>query len=284
MNYRHAFHAGNICDVVKHAVLTLLIGHLRGKDKGFCILDTHAGAGLYDLNSERALKTGEAQNGIHRLLAAKPLPELAEYYRILAALNPGWQPGGNAPDFRLYPGSPVIAQQMLRPQDRLVLCELHEEEFKELKRQFRDGRQTQIHHRDGYEALEAFLPPPEKRGLVLIDPPFEDADEFVRLAQAAAAAYARWPEGMFMLWYPIKDRPAIWKFHEALIETDITKILCAEFIYEEETRSDRLNGGGHIIINPPWKLDGTLRALFPALHRALQTSYPGGEVRWLTEG
>jgi 23S rRNA (adenine2030-N6)-methyltransferase len=256
---------------------------LHEKDKGFCVLDTHAGTGFYDLNDARALKTGEAENGVRRLLTAKPLPELADYMRILGELNSGWdisQPETRM-QFRFYPGSPVIVRRMLRPQDRLIACELHEEDAEELRRQFRGDRQAHIHCRDGYEAMKAFLPPAEKRGLALIDPPYEEPDEFARLAAAVASAHARWPQGMMMIWYPVKERPAIWRFHEALIATGIAKLLCAEFIYEEETRTDRLNGGGHIIINPPWRLDEELQRLFPALHEAMQTNYQGVTVKWL---
>ena len=283
MNYRHIFHAGNICDIVKHIVLTLAITHLRTKDKAFCILDTHAGMGVYDLKDERALKTGEAQQGIYRLLTAKELPELAEYFRILNELNPDWQPG-SADNFRFYPGSTMIERRMLRPLDRLVLCELHEEDAKELRRQFRNDEQVHNHHRDGYEALNAFLPPAEKRGMVLIDPPFENTNEFLKLAQAAAKIHARWREGMVMIWYPVKERLAIWRFHEALIKTGIPEMLCAEFIYEEEIRADHLNGCGLIIINPPWKLDEKLQQLFPALHKALGTAHHGVTVKWLRDG
>jgi 23S rRNA (adenine2030-N6)-methyltransferase len=280
MNYRHIFHAGNICDLVKHAVLTLAIAHLRAKDKAFCILDTHAGTGVYDLKDERALKTGEAEQGIYRLLASPELPDLAEYFRILNELNPDWQ-SGSTDNFCYYPGSPMIERHMLRPQDRLVLCELHEEEAKELRRQFRNEVQVHVHTRDGYEALNAFLPPTEKRGMVLIDPPFENTNEFVKLAEVAANIHTRWREGLVMIWYPVKERPALWRFHEALIEAGIPEMLCAEFIYEEEVRADRLNGCGLIIINPPWKLDEKLQQLFPALHQALGTAHHGVTVKWL---
>jgi 23S rRNA (adenine2030-N6)-methyltransferase len=173
---------------------------------------------------------------------------------------------------------------MLRQQDRLIACELHVEDFAQLKRQFRNDRHVQIHHRDGYEALGAFLPPEEKRGLVLIDPPYESIDEFSRLARAIIEAHKRWPQGIFMLWYPVKDRPALWQFHETLAASGIPKQLCAEFIYEEEVRTDRLNGCGFVFINPPWRLDEQLTHLFPALHQAMQTNHDGSIVKWLVAG
>ncbi len=318
MNYRHIYHAGNICDVVKHTVLVLLVEHLRAKDGSFCVLDTHSGVGLYDLQDPRAAKTNEAQAGILKLLAAPRIPELAEYYSILTQVQKNSPPleggvrggvyesknfmhpppnlplkgGGTPPSMpqnvslealRFYPGSPLLIYRLLRAQDKLVACELHEEDARELKRTFFEHNQAQIHHRDGYEGLKAFLPPEEKRGCVLIDPPFEQPDEFAKLVTAVADAYKRWPQGMFLIWYPVKERPAIWRFHEALIALGIPKQLCAEFIFEEESRADRLNGCGLILINPPWKMDERLGALFPALHKALQTTHRQNDVKWLTD-
>ena len=282
MNYRHIYHAGNICDVVKHAVLTLILRHLHGKDKAFAVLDTHAGVGLYDLQDPRALKTDEAAEGILRVLDARPLPLLADYYAVLRKVNPLWE-GKSAEGFRVYPGSPLIIFHSLRPQDRLMACELHPDDFSALRLASPADARMQIHERDGFEAMGAFLPPAEKRGLVLIDPPFEQADEFTQIVKRVAAAHRRWATGIYMIWYPVKDRPALWKFHEALAATGTGKILCAEFIYQEETRADRLNGSGLIVINPPWKLDDELRTLFPALHEALATGHRGSVVRWLAE-
>jgi 23S rRNA (adenine2030-N6)-methyltransferase len=280
MNYRHIFHAGNICDIVKHAVLTLVLAHLRAKDKSFAVLDTHAGTGLYDLADPRALKTNEAAGGIKSLLTAAPLPKLAPYYAILGKLNPLWR-GAGAEGLRVYPGSPLLAFHMLRPQDRLVACELHPEDAEALRLAAPADKRMQIHRRDGYEALGAFLPPREKRGLVLIDPPYEQPDEFNAIVARVTAAWRRWPTGIYMIWYPIKERPAIWKFHEALAASGIKKILAAEFIYAPEIRADRLNGSGLILINPPWQLDVELNDLFPALHNALRTAHRESMVKWL---
>ncbi len=280
MNYRHIFHAGNRCDVVKHAVLTLALRHLRAKEKGFAVLDTHAGMGLYDLNDSRALKTGEAAEGIVRLLDSPALPELADYYAVLRKMNPLWG-GQGAEGFRVYPGSPLLTHHLLRAQDRLIACELHPDDAEALRLHSPADTRMQIHCRDGYEALGAFLPPPEKRGLTLIDPPYEQPDEFDRIVACLAQTHRRWASGMTMIWYPVKDRPALWKFHEALAATGIPKILCAEFVYEEDSRADRLGGSGMILINPPWKLDEEIKALFPALHKAMRTSYEGASVSWI---
>jgi 23S rRNA (adenine2030-N6)-methyltransferase len=282
MNYRHIFHAGNRCDVVKHAILTLVLRHLRAKDKGFAVLDTHAGIGLYDLDDPRALKTNEATDGIKKLLSAPPLPALADYTSILRKLNPLWK-GKGTDNFRVYPGSPLFAFHLLREQDRLIACELHPEDAETLRLQSPADKRLQIHHRDGFEAMGAFLPPPEKRGLALIDPPYEQPGEFEQVVQRIIEAYRRWSSGIFMIWYPVKDRPAIWQFHEALVTSGIPKILCAEFVYEQEVRNDLLNGSGLIIINPPWKLDEELKTLLPALHQAMGTNYAGTTVKWLAE-
>ncbi len=274
MNYRHIFHAGNRCDVVKHALLTLALRHLHAKDGAFAVCDTHAGIGFYDLKDPRAQKTGESAQGIISLLNAPALPALADFTAVLRIMNPLWD-GKSAEGFRVYPGSPFFAYHMLRKQDRLAACEKHPEDAETLRLQAPKDRRFQIHFRDGFEALHAFLPPPEKRGLVLIDPPYEEPDEFAEVVKNVAKAYRRWPGGIFMIWYPVKDRPAIWQFHEALANSGIPKILCAEFIYHEDIRADRLNGCGMIVINPPWKLGKEISALFPALHEALKTEYKG---------
>ncbi len=283
MNYRHIYHAGNICDVVKHATLGLLLCHLMQKPKPLCVLDTHAGIGLYDLNDERALRTNEAKTGIRRLVS-NPLPAFLDWYGdALTRLNPGWQAG--TPDaaeaLRFYPGSPMLSRLLLRPDDRLIACELHPEDALSLRRQFYDDPQAHIHHRDGYEALKALLPPAEKRGLVLIDPPFEQPDEYARLVKYIDAALTLWPLGCFLIWYPVKERPAIWQFHEALVALNRPAVLAAEFIYMPETRTDHLNGSGMILVNPPWQFEDKLRELFSYLHQALATEYKGLTLDWL---
>jgi 23S rRNA (adenine2030-N6)-methyltransferase len=274
MNYRHIYHAGNICDVVKHAVLTLLTAHLRAKEKPFAILDTHAGIGLYDLDDEQARKTGEADIGIRRLFDAAPISALDEYYRAIREANPE---GG----LRHYPGSPVLIRNLLRSHDKLIACELHPEDARKLKRLFHGDKQVQVHQRDGYEALAALWPPQERRGLVLIDPPFETPGEFKNLADVLNALLKRWPAAEAVVWYPIKERPALWHFHEAMADLPAPEILCAEFIYREETRHDRLNGCGFIFINPSWGFEKKVEPLFMALHHALRTEYRGCTVKWL---
>jgi len=279
MNYRHAYHAGNFADVVKHAVLALLIEHLKAKDSPFQVLDTHAGIGRYDLSSAEAQKTGEFRSGVLRLLDADPprLPqELEPYLRVVRALNRG------APSLRWYPGSPRLALDLLRTQDRLVLLELHPEDARTLANAFAGDVRVKVHAADGYTALKAFLPPKERRGLVLIDPPFEKKDEFARLARGLRHAHRRWATGLYLLWYPIKDRPPVAEFHERLKASGIPRILIAEFLLRPAKDPERLNGCGLVLVNPPWQVDATLQALLPKLV-ALLASERGAAARvdWL---
>ncbi len=277
MNYRHIFHAGSFTDVFKHAVFALLLQRLCAKETPFCVIDTHAGIGRYDLTSDPAVRTGEFRGGIARVLAAADrLPaELTPYVDAVRALN--------TPDDPLhwYPGSPRLARSLMRPQDRLVLAELHPDDVIDLQREFERDRNTSVLHQDGYRTLKAHVPPRERRGIVLIDPPFEVTDEFERLTVALAAAHARWATGIFAIWYPIKERATIWRFHDALERTGIRKILNAELLIHAEDNHLRLNGCGMIIVNPPWQLDQTLEAVLPALHDALEAQAGGTKVEWI---
>ncbi|MBB3264329.1 23S rRNA (adenine2030-N6)-methyltransferase [Azospirillum sp. OGB3] len=275
MNYRHIFHAGNPADVMKHAVLALIIDHLRAKPAPFCVLDAHAGIGRYDLDSEPARKTLEFQDGIGRLFGQPaPHPALRPYLDAVSALNPDGR-------LRWYPGSPRLARALLREHDRLLLNELHPDDWQTLKAEFAGDRQVSAFKTDAYQALKAHLPPREKRGLVLIDPPFEQPDEFARMAEGLKAAHKRWSTGVYALWYPIKERAAVWRFQEAVENTGIRKILRVELTWHPEDTHLRLNGSGLLIVNPPWTLDDTLRAMLPALHTALPSTGGGCTVDWL---
>lgn len=275
MNYRHAFHAGNFADVMKHAVVAAILTHLRAKPAPFFVLDAHAGLGRYDLTDGPAQRTGEFTDGIARLFG-RPPPHtaLAPYLDAVQALNPDGV-------LRHYPGSPLLARTLMRPQDRLVAVELHPEDVETLRRTFAGDRQVAVHHQDAYAALKAHLPPRERRGLVLVDPPFEAPDEFARLAEGVARAHRRWPTGIYALWYPIKERPAVWRFHEALEGTGIRRILLAELTIHPEDTHLRLNGCGMAIVNPPWTLDTTLAEALAALHRTLPGTGGGASVDWL---
>lgn len=275
MNYRHIFHAGNPADVMKHAVLALIIDHLRAKPTPFCVLDVHAGIGRYDLTSEPAQKTLEFQDGIGRLFGRPaPHPALQPYLDAVAALNPDGT-------LRWYPGSPRLARAMLRDHDRLVVNELHPDDWQTLKAEFAGDRRVSVQRTDAYQALKANVPPKEKRGLVLIDPPFEQPDEFARMAEGLSAAHKRWPTGVYALWYPIKERPAVWRFQEAVENTGIRKVLMVELTWHDEDTHLRLNGSGLLIVNPPWKLDESLREMLPTLHDALPSTGGGTKVDWL---
>ncbi|TJW39086.1 MAG: 23S rRNA (adenine(2030)-N(6))-methyltransferase RlmJ, partial [Mesorhizobium sp.] len=222
MNYRHAYHAGNFADVVKHVVLSRLVEYLKQKDKAFRVIDTHAGIGRYDLSSSEAHKTGEWQGGIGRLIDAEPSGAaaalLAPYLDAVRSLNPDGA-------VKKYPGSPLIARHLLRKQDRLSAIELHPQDVAKLKALFASDFQTRVIELDGWLALGAHLPPKEKRGLVLVDPPFEEEGEFDRLVEGLQRAHKRWPGGIYALWYPVKDRKAVAAFRKALKETGIPKLL-----------------------------------------------------------
>jgi 23S rRNA (adenine2030-N6)-methyltransferase len=281
MNYRHAFHAGNPADVLKHAVLAMLIEQLKAKPTPFRVIDTHAGTGRYDLTADAAQRTGEWRAGIGRMLpsASTLPPQLAPYLDAVRALEPdsGTDPG----TLRWYPGSPRVARHLLRPDDRMTLVELHPEDARLLKREFAGDRQVAVHHMDAYEALKAHLPPPERRGVLLVDPPFEKADEFARLADGLALAHRRWPTGIKVAWYPIKERPAVWRFHDSVERAGIPKVLAVEMTTQPETTHTRLNGSGLLVVNPPWQLDDALRRVLPRLHAALGAEAGGTTVQWL---
>ncbi len=269
MNYRHAFHAGNFADVLKHAVLVRILLHLRAKPAAFRMIDTHAGAGCYDLASPQATRSLEWQDGIQRLLtasiAAPPRALLAPYLEVIAGLNPGSR-------LTTYPGSPLLARAFLRSPDRLVACELEPGEAAALAENLAGDRRAKAIAIDGWTALNAYVPPKERRGVVLVDPPFEDADEFARLASALAAAYDKWPGGIYLLWYPIKDRAGPDTLAKRLRHSAIAKILRAELTIQAP-EPGRLGGCGLIVVNPPWTLEKELAIMLPALAAVL-----GGKV------
>ena len=281
MNYRHAYHAGNFADVVKHAALALLIERLKAKDSPVCVLDTHAGIGRYDLSSVEAQKTGEFRDGVLRLLeglAPAALPaELDPYLSVVRALNQGQGKG-----LRWYPGSPRLSLDLLRPQDRLVLLELHPEDARTLAALFAGDARVTVRNADGYIGLKALLPPKERRGLVLIDPPFERTDEFARLARGLRQAHRRWATGQYLLWYPIKDRAPVAAFHDELKASGIARMLVAELLLRPATDPERLNGCGLVLVNPPWRMEATLAGVLAKLADIFGAARGGGaSVDWL---
>jgi 23S rRNA (adenine2030-N6)-methyltransferase len=266
MNYRHAFHAGGFADVVKHAVLCRVLVHLREKPAAFRVIDTHAGAGRYDLTAPEAGRTGEWQQGIGQLLDSSldaPVRALlAPYLDTVAAFNP-------QRPLTAYPGSPALAQALLRRQDRLLACELEPQAAAALAGNLRGDPRAKALALDGWTALTAYVPPRERRGLVLIDPPFEQPDEFVRLAQGLQAAHRKWPTGSYLLWYPIKDAPEVTAFMRGMSRLGIARMLRVELIVARPAETAGLRGSGLIAVNPPWRLHDELKVMLPALAAAL---------------
>jgi 23S rRNA (adenine2030-N6)-methyltransferase len=266
MNYRHAYHAGNFADVVKHVVFALVIEHLRLKPAPFRIIDTHAGIGVYDLASEAAQKTGEWREGIGRLMAARLSPAAAEvlapYLDIVRRINPG---GGLV----RYPGSPLLARELMRAGDRLVVNELHPEDQDELKRLFAHDPQVRVMALDAWTALKALLPPPERRGVMLIDPAFEQTGELARLVGGLKEAARRFATGTFLLWYPIKEMAPVDAFRREVAALGLPKAMAIELMIRGGTDETRLNGAGLIAVNAPFTLSAKLDALLPELARVL---------------
>ena len=266
MNYRHAFHAGSFADVLKHAVLTRVLLHLLEKESAFRVIETHAGADRYDLAGEPAGRSGEWRQGIARLLKNPPGGEagslLEPYLALVRAENPA---GG----LRIYPGSPALARALARPRDRLIFCELQPEERAALTKSVGRDRRAKVIDIDGWTALKAYVPPPERRGLVLVDPPFEDADEFERLATGLAEAHRRWATGIYLLWYPIKDPLETEAFADRVARLGIANILRLELRIGSASADDALSACGLFVVNPPWTLQREMRLLLPALAQAL---------------
>ncbi|HTW72116.1 MAG TPA: 23S rRNA (adenine(2030)-N(6))-methyltransferase RlmJ [Acetobacteraceae bacterium] len=251
MNYRHAFHAGSFADCMKHALLVWLIDALQRKPAPIFVLDTHAGAGRYDLTAGPAQRTGEWRQGIGRLIEM-PQAALGRYLGLIRTLG-------------LYPGSPALIRAMLRPEDRLACCELQPDDLFELRRRFARDSQVAVHQRDAREALAGLLPPKERRGLVLIDPPFENAGEFSDVAAGLATAQARFRAGVLAAWYPIKHRAPVRGFHTAMQQTGIRDIVAAELCLREPLLPDRLNGCGLLVVNPPYRFEQEAQPILQAL-------------------
>lgn len=279
MNYRHIYHAGNFADVLKHAVLARLIVYLQQKDKAFRVIDTHAGIGLYDLSSTEAQKTGEWLDGIGRLISAElpddVAPLLAPYLDAVRALNPE---GG----VKLYPGSPKLTRMLLREQDRLSAVELHPADCETLRDLFAGDYHVRVTELDGWLSLGAHMPPKEKRGIVLVDPPFEIEGEYERLVDGLVKAYRRFPGGTYCLWYPLKKGAPIKDFHEALKATEIPKMLCTELSVRSDRETTGLSGTGLIIVNPPYTLHDELKKILPILKALLaQDRFASTRNIWL---
>ncbi|PLX38379.1 MAG: 23S rRNA (adenine(2030)-N(6))-methyltransferase RlmJ [Hyphomicrobiales bacterium] len=262
MNYRHIYHAGNFADVVKHATLARIIVYLTNKPAPFRVIDTHAGIGLYDLAADEAERTGEWRDGIGRVLADPAPAEIAEllkpYFAVLSAVNADG-------DLLAYPGSPELARHLTRKSDRLTLVEKHPRDFETLAALYAGNRRVKCIELDGWLALGAFLPPKEKRGLVLIDPAFEDSAEFDNLANGLIAGHKRWPTGIYCAWYPLKNEKAVARFTAKLAKAGIRNILKVDFAVARPDADGPLAASGLLVINPPWTLADELHAMLPWL-------------------
>jgi 23S rRNA (adenine2030-N6)-methyltransferase len=271
MNYRHAFHAGGFADVIKHIALTRILLYLQEKPAAFRVIDTHAGAGRYDLEGDEARRGGEWLTGIARVLQARfsegALPLVKPYLDIVRAFNPD-------NTLKVYPGSPLIARALLRPQDRLTACEIEPSARKKLIEALRRDTQARVVDLDGWTALPAFVPPNERRGLVLIDPAFESKDEFERLADGFTAAFQKWPTGSYLLWYPAKSRRATDALaqrvaREAASVRPAGKCLRLEFSVAPHAADAALASAGLLIVNAPWTLQAELKTILPELEKPL---------------
>ena len=283
MNYQHAFHAGNFADVHKHVVLMRILMHLRTKPAAFRVIDTHAGAGRYDLLTEEPSRGGEWHAGIERVweaakgkLAAEVRDLLGPYLEAVAAENPDGS-------LRIYPGSPLMAKHLIRAQDRLIACELEPRSAAALMGLLRGDRRAKALAIDGWTAMAAYVPPKERRGIVLTDPPFEDASDFMHLSGALATAHRKWPTGIYMQWYPIKAREPSEGLARRLQRLAIPKVLRSEIMLGPARADAGLVGSGLMVVNPPFTLEADLQALLPALGRILA---PEGthRVDWLMSG
>jgi len=274
--YRHLFHAGNFADVFKHALLARLLIALGKKEKSYCYLDTHAGIGRYDLMHPWAQKAREHENGIGRLWERQDIPEaLAPYMDAVRAEN-------RSAKLRLYPGSPLIALKLRRPGDRMVLTELDRKDCAELQALLERERNVAVHLMDGYQALKAFLPPQERRGLVFIDSSFDRAREFARIARALKEAHARWATGTYAIWYPLMDPGAMRGFARNIQNTQIRKILQLELLVQDRAFDVIVPGCGMLVVNPPWHFEDEARPLLRWLWSALSVEGAGGaSVNWL---
>jgi 23S rRNA (adenine2030-N6)-methyltransferase len=309
MNYRHAFHAGNFADVIKHAVLTRILVHLLAKPAAFRVIDTHAGSGVYDLAGEEASRSGEWRAGIGRLLAAPIAPAvqalLKPYLDVVVSLNSAPAvalvptqaatksddssenerrasvSSGSESALTIYPGSPALARAFLRPQDRLVACELEPNAYALLAHHLARDRRIKTVAIDGWMALNAYVPPLERRGIVVVDPPFEEAQDFTRLAHGLEAAHRKWASGIYLLWYPIKGRQEPDALARRLKRSSIARILRAELAVAATPAQGPLGGCGLIIINPPWTLENELAALLPELVKALGSRNSNYRLDWI---
>lgn len=265
LSYRHAFHAGNFADVLKHSVLTLVLEYITRKEKGFTYIDTHSGAGMYQLGDEYAQKTGEFKNGIGKLIANNDLPQaLIPYIEIIYSLNSN--------DLTLYPGSPGIAKQFTRRQDSVHLFELHPTDIQHLTDFCQRWNKSHVKQEDGYQGLLGLLPPPSRRAVVLMDPPYELKEDYIKAVKTLIKAYRKFSTGTYILWYPVVKRDLVDQMQQTFSNSDVKNILQVEFCLAPDTTEYGMTGTGLFIINPPWQLHAQLSEIMPYLRSSLGDS------------
>ena len=277
LSYRHSFHAGNHADVLKHTVQSLIIESLKEKDKPFLYLDTHAGAGRYQLSGEHAERTGEYLEGIARIWAQESVPEeLKTYLEAVSALNPRG-------DLRFYPGSPLIAAHLLRDHDKLNISELHPSDFPLLRNEFSRDNRARVVREDGYQQLKSQLPPLSRRGFVLIDPPYELKSDYQAVVKGIQEGHRRFATGTYAVWYPVVLRQQIKRMVKDFQATGIRKILQIELAVRPDSDQRGMTASGMIVINPPWKLEAQIKSVLPWLHKVLVPEGTGHTlVEWIT--
>lgn len=269
LSYRHSFHAGNHADVLKHCVLTLCIDYLKEKDKSFLYLDTHSGAGRYLLQSEYAEKTEEYLDGIARIWDQKHVPEmLSSYLSVLKYYN-------RTSTLKYYLGSPLIAKQLLRTQDKLILTELHSTDYSLLKQEFIKDKRTKVIKEDGFLQLKSKLPPESRRGIILIDPSYEIKDDYQKITYALQEGYKRFATGIYLVWYPVVNRSQTQRMITQIVESGIKNILQIELAIKPDNNQKGMTASGMIVINPPWKLQQQMQIVLPWLQKRLDPNHVG---------
>jgi 23S rRNA (adenine2030-N6)-methyltransferase len=281
LSYRHAFHAGNFADVLKHSVLTLVLDYMTRKEKGFHYIDSHSGAGMYQLEDEYAQKTGEYKEGIAKLINEADIPEsLQPYIDLIKELNPS-STSSEVNDLTLYPGSPGIAKRFMRRQDSTHLFELHPTDIKHLNDFCYRWKKVFVKQSDGYQGVLGLVPPPSRRGVVLIDPPYELKEDYNKAVQTIIKAYTKFATGTYILWYPVVKRELVEQMSYTFSKSAVKNVLQVEFCLENDTNEYGMTGTGLFIVNPPWQLSEQLDEILPFMKGKLGTNSTNYTVKQL---
>ncbi|GLX86561.1 ribosomal RNA large subunit methyltransferase J [Thalassotalea loyana] len=277
LSYRHAFHAGNFADVLKHSVLIYVLDYMARKDKGYSYIDTHSGAGMYALQDDYAQKTGEYKDGIGKLYQSSDLPEiLNEYISLISSLN-------NNKSLEIYPGSPGIAKELLRRQDFAHLFELHKSDFELLEELCQRWKKSRVYKSDGYNGLLEQLPPPTRRGVVLMDPPFELKEDYVKSVKTIIQAYRKFSTGTYLLWYPVVKRSYIEAMEEQFVSSNVRNVIQLEYCQKQDSDEYGMTGTGLFIVNPPWQLLGESDNLLTTMKEKLGNKHSSYTARQLID-